>query len=69
MNDDNKDKLYNSYNQSACGQKLSPVVPVVVRKRLQLCDDTACGARYHQLNDAQYIQRYLLPIHFHTRRF
>ena len=67
MKDDNKNNFYNSYEQSACGQKLSYVVPVVVRKSLELCDGTASGTRYHQLNDAQDIQRDLLPIHFHTR--
>ena len=39
------------------------------KKSLELRHGTASGTRYHQLNDAQYIQRDLLPIHFHTRCF
>ena len=39
------------------------------KKSLELRHGTASGTRYYQLNDAQYIQRDLLPIYFHTRCF
>ena len=43
------------------------IIAVHKKKSLELRHGTACGARYHKLDDAQYIQRDLLPIHFHTR--
>ena len=38
-----------------------------IKKRLELRDGAASGARYHKLSDAQYIQRDSLPINLHTR--
>ena len=58
-----KENMFSENSRSILGNSRSH------KESLELRHGTACGASYHQLNDAQYIQRDLLPIHFHTRRF